>query len=83
MKSNQIVLLDGGIGQEIYKRAGSPESKTLWSLQIMRDNPDIVVGVHKDFINAGSKVLSLNNYAATPSNISEEVIKKANGSVDS
>ena len=24
----------------------------------MRDNPDIVVGVHKDFINAGSKVLS-------------------------
>jgi homocysteine S-methyltransferase len=69
MKSNQIVLLDGGIGQEIYKRAGSPESQTLWSLQIMRDNPEIVVGVHTDFINAGSKVLSLNNYAATPSRL--------------
>ena len=69
MKSNQIVLLDGGIGQEIYKRAGSPESKTLWSLQIMRDNPEIVVSVHMDFINAGSKVLSLNNYAATPSRL--------------
>ena len=69
MKSNQIVLLDGGIGQEIYKRAGSPESQTLWSLQIMRDNPEIVVGVHIDFINAGSKVLSLNNYAATPSRL--------------
>ena len=69
MKSNQIVLLDGGVGQEIYKRAGSPESQTLWSLQIMRDNPEIVVDVHMDFINAGSKVLSLNNYAATPSRL--------------
>ena len=69
MKPNQIVLLDGGIGQEIYKRAGSPESQTLWSLQIMRDNPEIVVGVHIDFINAGSKVLSPNNYAATPSRL--------------
>ena len=55
MKSNQIVLLDGGIGQEIYKRAGSPESQTLWSLQVMRDNPETVIGVHVDFINAGSK----------------------------
>ena len=62
MKSNKIILLDGGVGQEIYKRAGSPESQTLWSLQIMRDNPEIVVDVHMDFINAGSKVLSLNNY---------------------
>ena len=69
MKPNQIVLLDGGIGQEIYKRAGSPESQTLWSLQIMRDNPEIVVGVHIDFIDAGSKVLSPNNYAATPSRL--------------
>ena len=69
MKSNKIILLDGGVGQEIYKRAGSPESQTLWSLQIMRDNPEIVVDVHMDFINAGSKVLSLNNYAATPSRL--------------
>tara|TARA_B100000927_G_C16465386_1_gene469488 strand:- start:1561 stop:2484 length:924 start_codon:yes stop_codon:yes gene_type:complete len=69
MKSEQIILLDGGIGQEIYLRAGSPDSQTLWSLQIMRDNPEIVVGVHMDFINAGSKVLSLNNYAATPSRL--------------
>jgi len=69
MKSNQIIMLDGGIGQEIYKRAGSPESRTLWSLRIMQEDPEIVVGVHMDFINAGSKVLSLNNYAATPSRL--------------
>ena len=73
MKSSQIVLLDGGIGQEVYKRAGSPESQTLWSLQVMRDNPETVIGVHVDFINAGSKVLSLNNYAATPSRLERMV----------
>ena len=69
MNSKKIILLDGGVGQEIYKRAGSPESRTLWSLQIMRDSPEIVVDVHRDFIDAGSKVLSPNNYAATPSRL--------------
>ena len=27
--SKNIILLDGGIGQEIYKRAHSPDSHTL------------------------------------------------------
>ena len=67
--SKNIILLDGGIGQEIYKRAHSPDSHTLWSLKIMIDNPDLVIKVHQDFIASGARVLSLNNYAATPSRL--------------
>ncbi len=59
-----IVLLDGGVGQEIVKR--SRETATpLWSTRVMLDDPDLVCGVHEDFIRAGATVITLNNYTAT------------------
>ena len=61
-----IIFLDGGLGQEIYHRSSNPNTNPLWSLQVMYDEPELVTQVHYDFIKAGSKVLSLNNYTATP-----------------
>ncbi len=61
-----IIFLDGGLGQEIHHRSSNPSAHPLWSLQVMYDEPELVTQVHYDFIKAGSKVLSLNNYTATP-----------------
>ena len=61
-----ILFLDGGLGQEIHHRSTSPSAHPLWSLQVMYDEPELVTKVHYDFINAGAKILSLNNYTATP-----------------
>ena len=61
-----IIFLDGGLGQEIHHRSSNPNAHPLWSLQVMYDEPELVTQVHYDFIKAGSKVLSLNNYTATP-----------------
>ena len=60
-----IIFLDGGLGQEINKRSSNVHSHPLWSLQVMYDEPDVVLKAHLDFIQAGAKVLSLNNYTAT------------------
>ena len=60
-----IIFLDGGLGQEINKRSFNTKSHPLWSLKVMYDQPDIVLKVHLDFIQAGAKVLTLNNYTAT------------------
>ena len=30
------------------------------------DEPEIVTAVHRDYIDAGAKVLTLNTYSATP-----------------
>ena len=60
-----ISLLDGGIGQEINKRSKRSSSHQLWSVQVMFEEPEIVVSVHKDFILAGSRVITVNNYTAT------------------
>lgn len=61
-----ITLLDGGLGQEINTRSLQEKSHPLWSVQVMHNEPEIVVQVHEEFINAGAKVLTLNNYTATP-----------------
>ena len=61
-----IVLLDGGIGQEIHRRSTRRDPHPLWSVMVMREEPDVVIKVYEDFLNAGAKVLTLNTYTATP-----------------
>ncbi|MFN2361528.1 MAG: homocysteine S-methyltransferase family protein [Marinobacter sp.] len=66
-----VVLLDGGLGQEIYRRARSVSSP-LWSVAVMLEQPEVVTAVHADFIRAGARTLSLNTYAATPTRLREQ-----------
>lgn len=57
-----IILLDGGMGQELVARAtGAPTA--LWSTQVMLDNPGMVADVHRDFAAAGATVATTNTYA--------------------
>ena len=63
-----ITLLDGGLGQEIHRRSDGP-AHPLWSVKVMMERPDIVVGVHRDNIEAGAQVIGTNSYAATPSRL--------------
>ena len=60
-----IALLDGGVGQELYRRRRRP-SAPLWSVQVMIDDPDLVETVHLEFIEAGARIITLNSYSATP-----------------
>jgi len=67
----EITLLDGGLGQELQKRSRRP-AHPLWSLQVMREQPQLVQAVHEDFIRAGARVLTLNTYAATPARLARD-----------
>jgi len=66
-----IVLLDGGMGQELIHRSGKKPTP-LWSTRVMLDNPELVETLHMDFIAAGAKVISLNNYSATPARLKRD-----------
>lgn len=72
---SNIGFLDGGTGQEIYKRSGKPRS-ALWSVEVLLKWPDIVAAVHKDFIASGCRTLTLNTYTATSSRL------KRSGAID-
>ena len=64
----QITLLDGGLGQEIYRRSKLTEAP-LWSVEAMLNEPDIVRKVHLEFIEAGAEICTLNTYSATPTRL--------------
>ncbi|NBC48635.1 MAG: homocysteine S-methyltransferase [Gammaproteobacteria bacterium] len=76
---NEIVLLDGGMGQELIARSSQPASP-LWSAKILLDEPELVAAVHRDYIDAGATVLTLNSYAVTPQRLaaqgSEELFER-------
>jgi len=61
---SRVVLLDGGMGQELIRRAPEPPSD-LWSAMVMHRHPDLVRDLHVDFIRAGARVITVNSYAAT------------------
>ncbi len=58
----QITLMDGGMGQELIRRAGDAPTP-LWSTQVMVDHPGLVAAVHADFRAAGATVHVANTYA--------------------
>ena len=57
-----VILLDGGMGQELVHRAGDNPTP-LWSTQVMIDHPGLVAQVHRDYIDAGASVQTTNTYA--------------------
>lgn len=60
-----VVLLDGGMGQELMARSQQPPSP-LWSAQVMLEEPELVTASHLAFLAAGATVITLNSYSATP-----------------
>lgn len=58
----EIVLLDGGMGQELVARSGDAPTP-LWSTQVMIDHPGLVQQVHADYFAAGATVATTNTYA--------------------
>ena len=70
MLNHSFKILDGGMGQELVKRARH-QLTPLWSADVLRDHPDLVVDVHRDFIKAGADVITLSSYAATPTRLAK------------
>ena len=60
-----IMLLDGGIGQELVKRNLSTKDP-LWSARVLLDNFELVKNLHIEFLNSGSTVITTNSYSCTP-----------------
>ena len=62
--SRSIVLLDGGMGQELTRRSPDPVT-ALWGAAVLRDHPALVQELHEDFLRAGARIITLNAYTLT------------------
>jgi S-methylmethionine-dependent homocysteine/selenocysteine methylase len=57
-----VILLDGGTGTELERR-GVPMDRQAWSATANLTHPDLVRGVHEDYIRAGADVVITNTFA--------------------
>ena len=68
--SEKIILLDGGMGQELIKLSKS-DPHPLWSTFVMLEEPNLVRKVHESYIESGASVITLNTYSTTPDRLEE------------
>tara|TARA_B100000767_G_scaffold47110_1_gene41779 strand:- start:5083 stop:6000 length:918 start_codon:yes stop_codon:yes gene_type:complete len=73
--SKNIIMLDGGMGQELIHRS-KKKPDSLWSARVLMDEFDLVVDLHKDFVNAGASIISLNSYAVTPQRLARHNLEE-------
>ena len=66
-----LILLDGGMGQELINRNASGQG-VLWSAKALFDFPDAVQAIHEDYILAGADVITTNSYACIRNNFEPE-----------
>jgi homocysteine S-methyltransferase len=57
-----LTFLDGGMGQELVKRASAAPTG-LWATQVMVDQPELVRAVHAEYFAAGAEIATANTYA--------------------
>ena len=60
------ILLDGGMGQEIYNRGGKGGYGE-WATAALYEDPQLVREIHLDYIRAGADVITTNTYGTTRS----------------
>jgi len=67
MMSKKITLLDGAMGTELRNKGCVVPSHldSIWSAQVLMDNPAVVTQVHQEYIEAGADIIIANNYAVT------------------
>ncbi len=70
---NKIYLLDGASGTCLWEKAG--KNIPVWRFNI--ENPEIVVELHKEYIEAGSDVIFTNTFSAN-----REAVAKTDYTVD-
>lgn len=60
-----VRVLDGGMGRELL-RIGAPFRQPEWSALALLEGPDWVVRAHRNFIDAGARIITTNSYAVVP-----------------
>ncbi len=80
LAKGQTVLLDGAIGTEILRR------DVTWADHQLKSRPDVVRGIHRDYIRAGAEVVSTNSFQlcrrAMNSHFRDEAHRKHIGPAD-
>ncbi len=66
-----ITILDGGMGDELRARLPEPVGP-LWATRALLDAPEMVVALHREYIDAGAQIIITSSYSTIPSYLQAE-----------
>ena len=61
LDSSRPIILDGGLGSELERR-GHDISSPLWSAELLVNNPQVIAGVHRAYLDAGAQCITSASY---------------------
>jgi homocysteine S-methyltransferase len=64
--TESLVILDGGFSTQL-ERYGVDFSGNLWTARALLDNPEVVIAAHRDFVEAGSTIITTASYQVSRS----------------
>jgi homocysteine S-methyltransferase len=70
-------VLDGGLATELERRGVSLDG-ILWSARALRDAPDAILAVHRDYLEAGADCLLTASYQASTLGFAEAFARQEN-----
>ncbi len=65
LRNGELVVLDGAVGTELERR-GAPMHSDLWCGETLETHPQLIIDVHRSYIEAGADVITTNSYAVPP-----------------
>lgn len=76
-----MIILDGPMGTELDARGGDT-SLPLWSARPLREQPELVAAIHRDFASAGARVHTTNTFRTQPRWLGEDFAPLARRAVE-
>lgn len=67
------LVLDGAIGSYLQEKLKKSD-KILWMTFVNRNNPELVIQLHKDYIEAGADIITTNTFRTNPVALEEKNI---------
>jgi S-methylmethionine-dependent homocysteine/selenocysteine methylase len=64
LSKGRPLVLDGAIGTELSKR-GVDTGLPLWSARALLDAPDVLMQIHRDYVDAGADIITTDTFRTT------------------
>lgn len=78
LAAGDLLLLDGATGTELQRR-GAPMHSAAWCATATLSHPEILLGVHRDYILAGADIITTNTFSTNrnmlePAGLGDQVL---------
>ena len=79
--NSKPLILDGAMGSYLQQKAFKTDD-IIWTTNINRTNPDAIIQIHNEYIEAGADIITTNTFRTNPASLSKAGISIASEYVE-